>query len=816
MKHFSKSLRPPPFEKWRKPIKASIALLVALVMTFSNQTREVIGQASLLVSISVVLYFPSRTVGVVLEDVVLGTLGALIGVGYSCLGMFLANLARSSTNPSPVQPGSSGVLAAFLIIATFISNYVRLKVPRANFACITATILISFSLTQASVVPIFYPQLLWIFMKPLALGGAIVLAVSALIWPDDSMSNYLSVLLRCLEGHSTFFKEHSDSFLSLSTSSLNTTLPSLHDRLQGSTLLLIDCKRAVHRDILFSRLSGKDVSKLTQMVKDMRNPLHGIGLSQILKGDFKNKLQKDESEQEIQTEKEALFEAIRELHSILEQLSDACHDTLNDCVSRIKAFDSATGRTTLNSLLWPFPRLFSSIDFRNKRKPDKEYKDIPHADSQQLNSLIQAVNEQASQNVRKLWALHPDKPLKRHIGALNLFSTYRYHLTGYAKTVAAFTEYIEELERTRTRRRFWMPAVKSIKKYFRASGIDPHMASGEVIDGERDNAMDLVRTQTRQNSLIEADDISAFVLRRESGKLYYRDPDVDPPATGFQRFFHRLHQIRNWFLEPDTFLSFKTVVGTTLLALPVFLPQSASWYMDQHGQWAMIIMMMWMFPMSGMFLYTVIMRVLGTACGGVLAIVVWEIAQGNPYGLAVVTFVVAILFYYCLLYVAPLRMLAIMSLITMVMIICYEYQFVHDGTGSDPVWTLAGKRILLVVIGVTAAAILSMIPVPVNGRVELRKRLAQTLRDIGRMYSLLTSQFLVPRMPNDKPSDSQVKAVRHLALDLQRQIADERTFLKLAVFEPPLRGTFPSKTYGKIVDHVNNMVDLVYDMVRKD
>ena len=122
---------------------------------------------------------------------------------------------------------------------------------------------------------------------------------------------------------------------------------------------------------------------------------------------------------------------------------------------------------------------------------------------------------------------------------------------------------------------------------------------------------------------------------------------------------------------------------------------------------------------------------------------------------------------------------------------------------------------LLVIIGVVAAAILSMIPAPVNGRVELRKRLAQTFCDIGRLYSLLCSQFLIPNIPgvDDKPSDSQIKSIRRLAFDLQRQIADERTFLKLAVFEPPLRGRFPSKTYGTIVEHVNNMVNLIYDMV---
>ncbi|KAI7853113.1 hypothetical protein BDC45DRAFT_464852 [Circinella umbellata] len=842
LKGVLKALQPPPFEKWRKPIKAAIALLIAFIMTLNDTCRHAIGQGSLLVSISAVLYFPSRTFGVVLEDVTLGTLGAIIGVGYSCLGMYLANLARDSTNPLAVQPGSSGVLAAFLIVATFILNYIRLKVPRANFAGITASIFISFTLTQASVVPIFYPDILWMFMKPLALGGAIVLAVSALIWPDDSMSNFLGVLLKCLEGHSTFFKEHSDSFLTLSPNTLDTTLPSLHDRLQGSTLLLIDCKRAVHRDVLFSRLSGQDTSKLTQMVKEMRTPLHGIGLCQILKGDFENFLKQEQestssssnSSKEIQIEKETLFDAIRELHSILQQLSDACHETLNDCSIRLKEFHGASNRTTLNSILWPFPRLFNGPShFFNKQKKSKkkfdhdeekqEYMDIPHhTESQQLRLLIQELNQQASQSVSQLWSLHPEKPLKRHMGALNLFSTYRYHLTEYAKQIATLVEYLEELEKTRQRRRLWMPSVKSFKKYFRKGEMDPHMQSGEMIDNNNEQSssmnggpstvgqVDSIRTRHTNDS----GESSAFVLRRQGNKLYVRDPDVNPPATAVQRFFYKLYLFRDWFLEPDTFLSFKTTIGTSLLALPVFLPESADWYMTNHGQWAMVIMVMWMFPMSGMFFYTVIMRVLGTVFGGVVAIAVWEISRGNPYGLAAASTVVAILFYYCLLYKAPLRMLAIMSLITMMLIICYEYQFVADGTGDDPIWTLAGKRMLLVIIGVVAAAILLMIPAPVNGRVELRKRLAQTFCDMGRLYSLLCSQFLIPNTPgvNDKPTDAQMKSIRRLAFDLQRQIADERIFLKLAVFEPPLRGRFPSKTYGSIVEHVGNMVNLIYDM----
>ena len=60
--------------------------------------------------------------------------------------MYCAYLARDPSNPSAVQPGSSGILATFLIIAVFLFSVTRLKIPKGksddvlqfnlNFACL--------------------------------------------------------------------------------------------------------------------------------------------------------------------------------------------------------------------------------------------------------------------------------------------------------------------------------------------------------------------------------------------------------------------------------------------------------------------------------------------------------------------------------------------------------------------------------------------------------------------------------------------------------------------------------------------------------
>lgn len=104
------------------------------------------------------------------------------------------------------------------------------------------------------------------------------------------------------------------------------------------------------------------------------------------------------------------------------------------------------------------------------------------------------------------------------------------------------------------------------------------------------------------------------------------------------------------------------------------------------------------------------------------------------------------------------------------------------------------------------------IPFPITGRVELRYRLAQTVRDIGTLYSTLIYAF--EKLHPDSPiTEKQRKKFQKLALDIQRQIALERTLLAHAKYEPPLRGKYPQAKYAKILDHVDNMADMIFAMV---
>jgi hypothetical protein len=183
--------------------------------------------------------------------------------------------------------------------------------------------------------------------------------------------------------------------------------------------------------------------------------------------------------------------------------------------------------------------------------------------------------------------------------------------------------------------------------------------------------------------------------------------------------------------------------------------------------------------------------------------------------LAVVCFICFLPLYHVFFFVPKYRVAALMTTITLILVISYEYGYVVEGaTDYDQVWTVAGKRLLLVVIGIAASGILIAIPFPPTSRVELRKRVSLTIRDIGKAYGILSASAISHE--GEKAHPVVVKAFRKLSLELRRQVAEEHTLLHHAKYEPPLRGYFPAANYTILVEKMDNMSDLVTNMVSYD
>ncbi|CEP06984.1 hypothetical protein [Parasitella parasitica] len=809
----------------RAMIKASFAVLIALIITFTDRSRNAIGQGIILVPIGTILHFPIRPLGVQIEATIQGLFGALVGSAWCMLGMYLGNLARDPSIVTPVQPSSSAVLAVFMFIGVFGLTYVRIKFAQANFACIFASMIAAFALTQAAVTPGFQPTIVYTFLIPIALSSGIALAVDVLVWPDDSISKYMLILNVSLKEYNSFFQEHSNAFLSETTSPAAMTLPSLHARLQNSILKLIDCKREVQREILFNRLTHDDVSSITRLVKTMRTPLHGIGLSLITKAErleqvklpyFAAAVENDQSEH-----KKQFLLGLEELRKVSQELTDTCVMTLGECNERLMKYGGRP-RSLMSTIFWPFPRIFLRDYYKSKK--DIQQEDQQHARIQSLSERLDQVISKYQTESKKASHIFiepgSEKFEARFNGLLQIVYLFQYNLMEHALQLRSLVACVENIETTRTTRQLCFPHLK-LRKWFRSLSVNANIGvqvgtatsgpeTGASGAGGLGNDLTLSQTMTRPDNM-EADDEMELVCRRNrQGKAFPRDPDVNPPETTFESFFYKLHRIVDWSKSVEAAFAFKTSAGFTLLSLPAFIASSATWFFAWRGQWATITLMLWMFPMAGI----VILRVLGTILGGVAGIIVWEITRGNPYGLSALMFFVMMPLYYIFFTSQIMNIVAIMTQITLILVVVMEYTYVVGGVAVyDSVEVVAGKRMLLVIIGVAAAAVLAIFPKAVTGRVELRKRISRTIHDLSKLYGILVVDILATKGSiNVELTSGQRKAFRKLALGIRRQIADEQTYIKITKLEPPLRGKFPLDEYTTLVEKVDNMADLLQGM----
>lgn len=116
-------------------------------------------------------------------------------------------------------------------------------------------------------------------------------------------------------------------------------------------------------------------------------------------------------------------------------------------------------------------------------------------------------------------------------------------------------------------------------------------------------------------------------------------------------------------------------------------------------------------------------------------------------------------------------------------------------------------------VGVVAATILSVLPIPRNGRVELRHRMANTISQLGSMYEAFLALLLEDSSHRAQyPSLHNRKLFRKLAIGIRKQIRGEQVLFEQSKYEPPLRGKFPKRTYWQMLQILDNMLNLLIEM----
>ncbi|KAI8990316.1 hypothetical protein BDB01DRAFT_859003 [Pilobolus umbonatus] len=435
---------------------------------------------------------------------------------------------------------------------------------------------------------------------------------------------------------------------------------------------------------------------------------------------------------------------------------------------------------------------------------------------------------------------------------LFLLLTYQFNIYTYAESLYTLTSFISELDHSRDDRQFSIPQISFMKWTSNKYGDDeffemaPPGAIAETTNplsttllkrvtklasknlSEKEPTDSLYKLEslqrgtvnvlgegepTRQNERMQEATSKLNVWRNTTlDHLTYHDPDVAFPETPTQRFFYAcyLYLIKHVYTA-DVAYSLRAATVVAALSLPGFLDVSVKWYNSVRGQWSVVVALIWMGPSVGSNFFGTMTRTVGTFIGAVVSILIWEISRGEKAGLLAAYFVFNIPWW--LLYINGRfwKATGLFALITVSIIIGYS-SFYEAGTIRESIYTITWQRTVDVLVGVLAALIISVFPYPYTGRVILRYRVAQTLSEIGALYSTFLALFLRNRLENMSLELVDEKLFKSVSEAIQRQIKGERVLLEQSRFEPALRGVFQEEKYLRILQALENILCLSVQM----
>ncbi|KAF4584596.1 hypothetical protein EYR38_001825 [Pleurotus pulmonarius] len=260
---------------------------------------------------------------------------------------------------------------------------------------------------------------------------------------------------------------------------------------------------------------------------------------------------------------------------------------------------------------------------------------------------------------------------------------------------------VVDLDQKRPKVRLWAPSgfgkigrmfmkskgdnVKGVVPLAMGSAADP----SEYVDSENSTMRD------EDDDVIEEAPQSKHEEVHKSVDDHRRNPDALPPRTAMGRSAVRLGSFFRWFKSAEGVFALRTALVTLALWIPAVVPSSAGFNYEHKGLWALIMAQMSLAVYAGEQIAGIALRTVGTALG--------------------------------LLRPMQDAMLWILAGVTIIFVVGYSWIDSHL-----EMLTSSG---LLVIIGFVAAFVVMLFPQPTSARTLVRKTVASSLEQLGRVFA---------------------------------------------------------------------------------
>ncbi|KAI0641257.1 hypothetical protein C8Q79DRAFT_919931 [Trametes meyenii] len=282
------------WSKLKPVIRCAVVCFVSTVLMVIPRVYNLMGQGSFLILISSFLDAPHDPFLAVLEREIIFLTFVVTAWAWCCLGIFLANLARTNIDYSAsleviqsgafVEAGPTVILAVFVFLGTafFLFLKARLGPGPYLFASIFACICIDISMTTAVLFPYPYYLIGQVIAIPLAFHCGLCILFAALIFPSTITAQYTHTIFAVL-GPLNDFLAHHRKVLTLDPSSeefQNTvkTIVNTLGKSEGGLGQAAVNSRLLKQDIVYGRFSPTKIGEFQPIVRRLVTRANGMDI----------------------------------------------------------------------------------------------------------------------------------------------------------------------------------------------------------------------------------------------------------------------------------------------------------------------------------------------------------------------------------------------------------------------------------------------------------------------------------------------------------------------------------------------------------
>lgn len=266
-----------------------------------------------------------------------------------------------------------------------------------------------------------------------------------------------------------------------------------------------------------------------------------------------------------------------------------------------------------------------------------------------------------------------------------------------------------------------------------------------------------------------------------------------------------------WLTDDAGMYSLRMVLASIAAGVPAVVMHTSGFFVREMGVWVVVTAQTSVMDYMADFTFSFVTRIGGSLIGGLLGLANWYIGSGsgtgNPYGLGASSILATIPLTYIRIFWGEKGLMAtVLAGATYCLVIGYSYDHHHlklyglPGMG----WTCFWKRMVEVFIGFAIAFLVQIFPTPPSGTRHICTTLANSIRTLSDQYALLLSHWGKAKQGKVEQNKAISSVGERIHLDLSEillMLEGPIDMLKLEITSSP----FDADTLLKVRDQCHDL-----------